>query len=53
MSNKYVYLAGPISGVDHGEATDWRSRVSTRLLGSGIGLVTPMRGKGLDRKSVV
>jgi nucleoside 2-deoxyribosyltransferase len=40
-----VYLAGPISGLSYGEATDWRELVKKELAAYGIVGLSPMRGK--------
>lgn len=45
MVFKTVYLAGPISGLSYGEATDWRQEVQTQLLRSGIKALSPLRAK--------
>lgn len=42
---KYVYLAGPISGVSYDGCTDWRNRVGEALYAQGVEVLTPMRGK--------
>lgn len=41
---RYVYLAGPISGKDYREATDWREWVRSHLAPGLVG-VSPMRMK--------
>jgi len=41
---KYLYLAGPITGLSYGQSTDWRQYVADRLP-SYICPVSPMRGK--------
>lgn len=38
-----VYLAGPITGCDRGEANDWRTLVSARLEAYGITGISPLR----------
>lgn len=45
MSEKTVYLAGPITGLNYKGATDWRQLASTVLKGAGIKGLSPMRGK--------
>jgi nucleoside 2-deoxyribosyltransferase len=40
-----VYLAGPITGLDHAGAVDWRNEVIADLCASGIKGLSPMRGK--------
>lgn len=45
MSRPRVYLAGPISGSLHCEATDWRDGVAIELARRGVETVSPMRGK--------
>jgi len=45
MVHKTVYLAGPISGLSYGEATDWRQEVKDQLLRSSIKAVSPLRAK--------
>ena len=40
-----VYLAGPITGLKYGEATDWRHQVIDELYMIGIKAYSPMRGK--------
>lgn len=44
MTNRYVYLAGPIFGVSFDDATEWRALVKARFA-PGIKGVSPMRGK--------
>lgn len=41
---KYVYLAGPITGLSYGETVDWRGDVSSKFAPGIIG-VSPMRVK--------
>lgn len=43
MSNRYVYLAGPILGLTKGEANNWRDELTVRLLPHGIVGVSPFR----------
>lgn len=43
---KLVYLAGPIAGLTHDEAQDWRDQVAAKLDSTGTECLTPMRGKG-------
>lgn len=38
-----VYLAGPISGLNHEQASTWRDDVAKRLSASGIECFSPMR----------
>lgn len=45
MRGSQVYLAGPISGLTHGECTDWREKFRLELLVEGIECFSPMRGK--------
>jgi nucleoside 2-deoxyribosyltransferase len=40
-----VYLAGPITGLTHGEATNWRKNMAYFLTRMGHTAVSPMRGK--------
>ena len=40
-----VYLAGPITGISWGEATDWRDGVKAKLEDNGIAGFSPLRGK--------
>lgn len=40
-----VYLAGPITGCDYGDCTDWREGVIADLAAHGIKALSPMRGK--------
>ena len=40
-----VYLAGGITGLSYGEATDWRAKATEELAKYGIEGVSPMRGK--------
>lgn len=42
--DKFVYLAGPIGGCTHDEATHWRNYATQRFLSNIVG-VSPMRGK--------
>lgn len=44
MSNKHVYLAGPITGLTYAESTNWRRFVAAKLAPD-IVPVSPMRGK--------
>lgn len=43
MSNRYIYLAGPIAGCDKSEANDWREYVSRQLAPHGIVGISPLR----------
>lgn len=47
-----VYLAGPISGLGYGEATDWRKTAKQYLNRGGISAFSPMRGKDFLKKEV-
>lgn len=49
MDRRFVYLAGPISGMSYGEATDWRKEVSGLFLPGIVG-VSPMRMKAWASK---
>ncbi len=40
-----VYLAGPITGLSWGEATDWRAGVAEELAKFGLEGYSPLRGK--------
>lgn len=40
-----VYLAGPITGISWGEATDWRDGVKAELAKYGLEGFSPLRGK--------
>ena len=40
-----VYLAGPITGISWGEATDWRDGVATELAKHDLQGFSPLRGK--------
>ena len=40
-----VYLAGPITGLTYGSATDWRQSAGLYLAQFGIVALSPMRGK--------
>lgn len=40
-----VYLAGPITGLSYSGCTDWRAVAKDELAKSGIGGLSPMRGK--------
>lgn len=40
-----VYLAGPIAGLNYGEATNWREQVKKELAKSNINGYSPMRAK--------
>ena len=40
-----IYLAGPIRGLTHAEATDWRTATAERLKDIGYTCFSPMRGK--------
>lgn len=42
---RQVYLAGPISGLTYGGATDWRKQAVDVLAEAGIEGLDPMRGK--------
>ncbi len=42
---KSVYLAGPITGLTYGNASDWRQYAINRLAEWGIGGLDPLRGK--------
>lgn len=43
MSNKTVYLAGPIGGCNKGEANDWRNDVIERIAKHNIIGISPLR----------
>lgn len=43
--SRRVYLAGPITGLSYGEATDWRQRVKVYLALAGIEAFSPLRLK--------
>lgn len=43
MSNRIVYLAGPINNCTKGEANDWRDYASARLASSRITGISPLR----------
>lgn len=45
MKNPSVYLAGPITGLTVGEASDWRNDVKWALSNIGIDAYSPLRGK--------
>lgn len=40
-----VYLAGPIKGLVHREAVEWREIAAQRLAEKGIETISPMRGR--------
>ena len=42
MSNKYIYLVGPVAGCDKGEANDWRGKICDAFPKGIIG-VSPLR----------
>lgn len=42
---KRIYLAGPISGLNYGECTDWRNDVKNSFNSSQFEVYSPMRGK--------
>jgi len=44
---KLVYLAGPITGLNYGEANDWRQEVIQKIPAS-IQTLSPMRGKSVE-----
>jgi nucleoside 2-deoxyribosyltransferase len=41
--NKFVYLAGPVLGMNDKQANDWRQYVAGYLSGSGITGISPLR----------
>jgi nucleoside 2-deoxyribosyltransferase len=45
LSKPTVYLAGPITGLSYGGATDWREYARKELDKYGIDAFSPMRGK--------
>ncbi len=45
MSKQLVYLAGPISGCDYLECTDWRGYVAEALNSPEVQCLSPMRNK--------
>jgi nucleoside 2-deoxyribosyltransferase len=45
MSEKVVYLAGPITGLTFAGCTDWRNFAREQLAQAGIKGLSPMRGK--------
>lgn len=54
MSRPRVYLAGPITGLSYGGATDWRIKAMNTLEVWGIDALSPMRAKTYlkDEKSI-
>lgn len=47
MLSKAVYLSGPITGLEYGEARyGWRQHVADTLAGTGITMLSPMRHEG-------
>lgn len=42
---KKVYLAGPITGTNYGEAVNWRDKTRDDLFSLGLDGFSPMRGK--------
>lgn len=47
-----VYLAGPITGLTYGEATDWRQYALGYLGSHGVEALSPMRGKDFILKRI-
>ena len=45
MNQPKVYLAGPITGLNFDEATDWRHNAQLYLKSHGIEAFSPLRGK--------
>lgn len=45
MSKPLVYLAGPITGLSFGSATDWREAARTYFDAHNINALSPLRGK--------
>jgi nucleoside 2-deoxyribosyltransferase len=45
MTRPLVYLAGPVSGLSFGQATDWREWAIAELYDVGIQALSPLRGK--------
>ena len=43
MTRGLIYLAGPITGLSYGAATDWRFTASSILESVGITPLNPMR----------
>lgn len=53
MKTFLVYLAGPITGLSYGDATDWRKEFAKKLP-SYIQAVSPLRGKRyLDNEKII
>lgn len=49
-----IYLAGPITGLSYGGATDWRAHVYRRFQPWGFVTISPMRAKSyLKNESVI
>ena len=44
VPTKYVYLAGPMYGLTHDEASGWRDEATEKLRGVGITCLSPLRG---------
>lgn len=52
--NGRVYLAGPITGLTYGGATDWREAAELFLHQYGVEALSPMRGKKyLEKEKVI
>ena len=49
-NNRDVYLAGPITGFNYIDCTDWRDHVRLQLSLAGLRGLSPMRGKEYLRK---
>lgn len=53
MSERKVYLAGPITGTTYGECSDWRGYAQQELNKAGVVGVSPLRGETIPLEGVI
>jgi len=54
MTPKSIYLAGPITGLNHAGSVNWRKKFTDLMSGTGVECFSPMRGKDyLAREAVI
>ena len=54
MTPKSIYLAGPITGLNHAGSVNWRKQFTELMNGLGVECFSPMRGKDyLSREAVI
>jgi nucleoside 2-deoxyribosyltransferase len=54
MTPKSIYLAGPITGLNHAGSVNWRKQFAELMSGLGVECFSPMRGKDyLESETVI